>query len=686
MDPIQAERLDYLRLLAGLYPTIPAASTEIINLSARLNLPKGTEHFISDVHGEHEAFLHVLKNGSGSIRRKIDEIFEHELGEDEKRTLATLIYYPRRKLPLALKRIEDPEAWYRQTLSRLIRICRVVSSKYTHSQVHAALPQGFAGVIEELLHEHEASGDRQDYHASIIAAIIATGRAGAFIRALAELIQHLAIARLHILGDVYDRGPGPHVIMDRLLDYHAVDVQWGNHDIVWMGAAAGGEACLANVIRICLRYSNLETLEEGYGISLMPLATFALETYPQPPGEQFTPKPTGREEYTQNELDLMARMQKAIAVMQLKLEGQIIQRRPEFGMHDRLLLDKIDLQGGTVDIGGRTYLLNDTHFPTLDPERPYELSAEESALLERLALSFANCEKLQHHARFLYSKGGMYLVYNGNLLYHGCILMDEDGSFQTISLDDSGGFDRLYHRNHPDSTTCDREGSSAAGSPGLDTQAYMDLFDRLARQAYFGTDPGVKQYGSDVMWYLWCGPRSPLYGKDKMATFERYFVDDPGTHRESKNAYYQYRDEQATAERILKAFGLDPQNAHIINGHVPVRVKKGESPVKAGGKLLVIDGGFSKAYQDKTGIAGYTLISNSYGFLLASHDPFTSVRDAIENESDLRSSTEILERNRARIRVRDTDEGREIAKKIEELKALLEAYREGLIKERVGGE
>lgn len=654
MDLMVEKRLEYLRLLANLYPTIAAASTEIINLSALLSLPKGTEHFISDIHGEYEAFLHVLKNGSGSIKRKMDEIFATDLDAEDIRTLATLIYYPEQKFPLILKTLADREAWYRQTLFRLIQICRVMSSKYTRTQVREALPENFAYVIEELLHEQESIGSRQEYFNSIIDTIISIGRAKAFIVALSQLIQRLAIARLHILGDVFDRGPGAHIIMDRLIDYHAVDVQWGNHDILWMGAAAGSEACIANVIRICLRYSNLETLEEGYGISMLPLATFALDTYHEPPGKQFTPKPTDREEFTQNELDLMARMQKAIAVIQLKLEGQIIHRRPDFNMQDRLLLDKIDLQSGTVNLDGSNYPLNDVHFPTLNPQNPYQLTEQEMNVADRLVLSFANCEKLQRHTRFLYSKGSMYQVFNGNLLYHGCILMNSDGSFQSFNLD----------------------------GKKYETKAYMDLFDRLARQAYFAADPQIKQYGLDTIWYLWCGPKSPLYGKDKMTTFERYFIDDPTTHIERKNSYYDLRDEEETASRILREFGLDPENDHIINGHVPVRVKKGESPVKAGGKLLVIDGGFSKAYQEQTGIAGYTLIFNSYGFLLTSHDPFTSIRDAIENESDLRSQTEILERNNLRIRVKDTDIGRDIQKKIEELESLLEAYRAGLIKEK----
>ena len=643
----------FLELLAQQYPSIQAASIAIINLSANLNLPKGTEHFISDVHGEYEAFSHVLKNGSGSIRRKIDEIFSNALLGHEKRNLATLIYYPEQKLPLILKNIPNKAEWYRITLFRLIKLCRVVASKYTRTAVREALPDDFAFIIEELLHEQESVENKQEYYQSIIDSIIATDRANAFIVAMARLIQRLAIARLHVIGDVYDRGPGAHLIMDKLVDYHAVDVQWGNHDILWMGAAAGSEACLANVIRICLRYANMETLEHGYAVSLLPLASFAMELYGDDPCEQFFPKETA-EEYTENELQIMSKMHKAITIIQLKLEAQIIQRRPHFMMEDRLLLDKIDFKKGTICQEGKEHPLLDTHFPTIDPQNPYALTEKEKLVLERLRLSFTNSERLQRHTRFLYSKGSLYLIYNGNLLYHGCIAMKPNGTFASVRVDG-----KTYR-----------------------AKAFMDRLDQLARQAYFATDPEHKLYGMDAMWYLWGGSRSPLFGKEKMATFERYFIADPATHAEGKNAYYALRDKPETAVKILKEFGLDPQTARIINGHVPVQVKKGESPVKANGRLVVIDGGFSKAYQDKTGIAGYTLIHNSYGFLLASHAPFESMQKAIEEELDILSKTEILEANYHRIRVRDTDEGRQIQAKIHQLEALLGAYREGLIKEQ----
>lgn len=655
--PFSQNETHYLQLLAQQYPSIRAASTEIINLSAMLELPKGTEHFISDVHGEYEAFLHVLRNGSGSIKRRIEEVFQNTLVEREKRNLASLIYYPEQKMPLILQEIGTPAEWYRITLFRLIKLCRVTSSKYTRQQVRQALPDDFTYIIEELLHEQESITNRQEYYSSIIDTIIDTDRADAFIVALARLIQRLSIARLHVIGDVYDRGPGAHIIMDTLLQHHAVDFQWGNHDIVWMGAAAGSEACIANVIRISLRYANMETLENGYAVSMLPLVSLAVDVYGDDPCDLFRPKlatETVTESFTEHEQQLMARMQKAIAIIQLKLEGQIVQRRPQFQMEDRLLLDKVDYEKGTVTIGEQTYPLRDTNFPTIDPANPYELSEQETAVMEKLRLSFTNSERLQNHVRFLFSKGSMYLAYNGNLLYHGCIPMTRRGTLRHFT------FDGVDH------------------SP----KAFMDRLERLARQGYFtSSDPAKKQYGMDTMWYLWSGAQSPLFGKDKMATFERYFIEDKATHKEEMNPYYEFRTEQAVAAQILAEFGLDPKSGHIINGHVPVKVKRGESPLKAGGRLLVIDGGFAKAYQSQTGIAGYTLIFNSYGLLLAAHQPFESTQKAIEEGMDIHSKTEILERNYQRIRVRDTDMGRDIQQRIDELKQLLVAYRTGVIKE-----
>lgn len=649
--------LRYLELLARQYPSIQAASTEIINLSAILHLPKGTEHFLSDIHGEHEPFLHVLRNGSGTVSRRIEEVFQSTLLERERRELATLIYYPEQILTRRLDQLnaEAAEDWFRVTLFRLVQVCRVMSSKYTRSKVRKALPPAFAYILEELLHEQESIENKTEYYQSIVDTIISTGRARAFIAAMAELIQRLAIDHLHIIGDVYDRGPGAHVIMDALLAYHSVDFQWGNHDIVWMGAAAGSEACIANVIRICLRYANLETLEGGYGISLLPLATLAMEVYGDDPCRQFKIKapPTG-EEYTPNELLLMARMHKAISIIQFKLEAAIIQRRPGFQMADRLLLDKIDWDAGAVQVDGQPYPLNDTLFPTVDPADPYALTEEERSVVQRLVYSFQDNERLQAHVRFLYSVGGMYRTYNGNLLYHGCIPMEGDGAFSDFTID----------------------GQSFRG------RALLDRIDRLVRQAYFAADAAQKQYGQDMMWYLWTGAQSPLFGKQKMATFERYFVDDKATHEEKRNPYYDYRDRPETVSRILEEFGMDPERSHIINGHVPVKVRKGENPVKAGGRLLVIDGGFSKAYQGQTGIAGYTLIYNSYGLLLAAHQPFESLEQILDGSRGPYSRTEILETNTQRIRVRDTDLGRTIQRQIDELTALLDAYRSGLVKER----
>ncbi len=651
--PQTDQDLRYLKLMAKQYPSIRSASTEIINLSAILELPKGTEHFVSDIHGEYEAFSHVLRNGSGSIKRRIEEVFEYTMDEEEKKNLATLIYYPEQKLPVILKRISNPEAWYRKTLFQLIKLCRIYSSKYTRSRVRKALPQDFNYIIEELLHEQEGTKNRQEYYSSIIQTIIETGRAGAFITAMAGLIQRLTISKLHVIGDVYDRGPGAHIIMDELMNHHAVDFQWGNHDIVWMGAAAGSEACIANVIRVSLRYSNMETLENGYAISMLPLVSLAVDNYGEDSCDLFRPKDAS-EQFTENEQLMMARMQKAISIIQLKVEGQIIKRRPHYRMDDRLLLDKIDFANGTVEVDGKTYSMKDTHFPTIDPENPYKLSDQEKAVMEKLVLSFKNSERLQKHVRFLYSKGTMYKVINDNLLYHGCIPMTEKGQLRHFTVD----------------------------GQTYGAKEFMDHLERLSRQGYFSkNDPEAKLRGQDTLWYLWSGSQSPLFGKDKMATFERYFIEDSSTHKEQMNPYYDYRTKPETAKKILEEFGVSPEKGHIVNGHVPVEVKKGESPVKADGKLLVIDGGFAKAYQSKTGIAGYTLIFNSYGLLLAAHQSFVSKEKAIEEEIDIHSNTKILEHNTQRIRVKDTDAGRDIKQRIEDLENLLKAYRSGLIKE-----
>lgn len=649
--------LPYLKLLSRQYPSIQAASNAIISLSAQLELPKGTEHFLSDVHGEYEAFQHVIKNGAGSIWLKIKEMFGDSLSKQEQRNLATLIYYPEEKTPLMLQTVADQAEWCRLTLVRLIKLCRLLTSKYRRATVRSFLPEDLAPIIEELLYEGENIENKSVYYRNLIETIISTDSSQTFIITLAELIQHLAISRLHVIGDIYDRGYGAHLIMDSLMEYHQVDIQWGNHDILWMGAAAGSEPCIANVIRICLRYGNMETLENGYGVSLLPLASFALETYEGDPCNCFIPKVMNKEDFTNRELSLMAQMQKAMAIIQFKLEGQIIKRRPHYQMEDRLLLDKINYEQGTVSLNNVEYPMLDKNFPTIDKDDPYALSPAEQVVMDKLKTSFINSKKLQQHVRFLYSKGSIYLVHDGNLLYHGCISMNDDGTFKAFSIN----------------------GQEFSG------KAFMDRVDRLARQAYFTNDnPEKKQYGIDAIWYLWCAPQSPLFGKEKMATFERYFLADKATHKEERNGYYVLQDNVETARKILKEFNLDPETGHVINGHVPVRVKQGEQPVKAEGRLLVIDGGFSRAYQPQTGIAGYTLIANSKALLLASHHPFDSMRKAVLEDAGLELDSEIkmIERYPVRKRVKDTDCGRAIQQQIDALQELLHAYREGLIKEQ----
>ncbi|WP_346356038.1 fructose-1,6-bisphosphatase [Azotosporobacter soli] len=652
------DQLRYLSLLARHYPSIQAASTAIINLSAQLQLPKGTDHFLSDIHGEHESFQHVIRNGAGSTWRKIEELFADTLSKQEQRSLATLIYYPAQKSALMLQTEPCPESWCRNTLVRLIKLCRVLISKYQRSTVLRLLPAEASAIIEELLYEQENLENKSLYYQSHIETIISTGSAQQFIIILAELIQDLAIAKLHVIGDIYDRGAGAHLIVDELMQHRHVDIQWGNHDIVWMGAAAGSQVCIANVIRVCLRYANMETLENAYGINLLPLAAFALDNYKLDPGERFFPKTLAEEDFSNYELKLMAKMHKAISVIQFKLEGQLIRRRPHYQMEHRLLLDKIDYEKGTILLDGVEHPLLDTYFPTVDPKDPYALTEDETILIDKLQLFFTNSKKLQQHTRFLYSKGSIYLVHDGNLLYHACISMNEDGTFRPFIVD----------------------GQEFSG------KAFLDRVDRLARQAFFSTgNDEHKQYGLDAMWYLWSGAQSPLFGKEKMTTFERYFLEDPATHLEERNPYYTFRDKEAAVNRILKEFGLSPTTGHIINGHVPVKVKKGEKPVKASGKLITIDGGFSKAYQRQTGIAGYTLISNSNGLLLAAHQPFESIQKAILEDITIDSKTEIIKSHPVRMRVKHTDDGQAIERRIAELQTLLAAYRDGFIKEHVAG-
>ncbi|MCX4269525.1 MAG: fructose-1,6-bisphosphatase [Lachnospiraceae bacterium] len=645
--------LKYLKLLAKQYPTIAKASTEIINLASILNLPKATEHFLTDIHGEYEQFLHILKNGSGSVRRKIEEEFANTISQRDKRSLATLIYYPEEKMELILKEEENLDDWYKITLYRLIQISKHVTSKYTRSKVKKALPSDFAYIIEELIQEKEEVHDKDAYYNQIILAIIRTGRAKECIIAFCYLIQRLVVDHLHIVGDIFDRGPGAHIIMDTLMNYHSVDIQWGNHDIEWMGAAAGNLACIANVIRISARYGNLDTLEEGYGINLIPLATFAMNVYAEDPCSCFDIH-YNKDIYNIHDLELDRKMHKAISIIQFKLEGQLIQRRPEFGMESRLLLDKIQFETGTIQIDGKEYHLEDSYFPTVDPKDPYRLTEEEVTVVERLKSAFLQCEKLQKHVRFLFSKGSLYLTYNSNLLYHGCIPLGKDGTFRKVKI----------------------KGKEYSGK-GL-----YDVMESWARKGYYREEGPEKEFGKDIMWYIWSNENSPVYGKTKMATFERYFIKDKEVQSEKKNYYYQLIEKEEVVNQIFKEFGLDAEHSHIINGHMPVELKKGETPIKCGGKVLIIDGGLSKAYQSKTGIAGYTLIYNSYGLRLVSHEPFESKEMAIAKESDIHSETMVVERVSRRRSVADTDAGKEIEESIIDLSNLLSAYRDGTIREK----
>ena len=643
----------YLERLSDLYPTIAAASTEIINLQSILNLPKGTENFLTDVHGEYEAFSHVLKNGSGSVRRKIEDVFGNRMSSRDKRSLATLIYYPREKIDIVRQTEANMEDWYKVHLYLLIEVGKRAASKYTRSKVRKALPKDFAYVIEELITEKAEVSDKESYYNEIISTIIRIGRAEEFICAISELIQRLVVDHLHIVGDIYDRGPGPHFIMDELMTYHSVDIQWGNHDVLWMGAAAGQKGCIANVIRICARYGNLDILEDGYGINLLPLAAFAMRAYKDDPCTCFRLKVSGRTDSEEMQMNL--RIHKAISVIQFKVEGQIIRRQPSFHMENRALLHKINYEKGTIVLEGEEYKLLDTNFPTVDPEDPYALNPEEKEIMDRLEKAFVNCEKLRSHMRFLLTKGGLYKVYNDNLLYHGSVPLTSDGELKEVEI---------YGR-------------------GYKGRELYDELETYVRKGFFALDEKEKQDGKDIMWYIWLHPDSPLFGKNKMATFERYFLAEKETHIEEKNAYYRLIEDEQVVDEILKEFGLDPQHAHIVNGHVPVKRKDGENPVKCGGKVLVIDGGFSRAYQKETGIAGYTLIYNSYGMRLVALEPFESTEAAIKKEMDIHSETTIVTTVKDRCLVGDTDTGRDLREQIADLEQLLEAYRNGEITEKI---
>lgn len=645
--------IKYLERLSDLYPTIAEASTEIINLQAILNLPKGTEHFLTDIHGEYEAFAHVLKNGSGAVKRKIDYVFGNTLSKKDKQSLATLIYYPKEKMAEVKKKETNMEDWYKINLYRLIEVSKRASSKYTRSKVRKALPKDFAYVIEELITEKPDLVDKESYYSEIINTIIRIGRAEEFIAAISGLIQRLVIDHLHILGDIFDRGPGPHIIMDKLMTYHSLDIQWGNHDVLWMGAAAGQRGCIANVVRICARYGNLDILEDSYGINVLPLATFALRTYGDDPCTCFALK--GAEKPDKSEMELEQKMHKAISIIQFKVEGQLIKQHREFGLEGRALLHRIDYDKGTITLDGKEYKLLDTNFPTIDPKNPYALSSEEEEVMERLEKAFVGCEKLQQHIRFLLAKGSLYKTYNNNLLYHGCMPLNEDGSLKEVEL--SG---KIYKG-----------------------RSLYDMLDRYIRKGFYDLNEDSRLYGRDMMWYIWLHPNSPLFGKDKMATFERYFLAEEETHVEKKNPYYRLLENEEVIDNIIREFGLDPAKAHIINGHVPVKCKSGESPVKCKGKVLVIDGGFSRAYQKETGIAGYTLIYNSYGLLLVAHKAFDSTEAAIKNESDIHSEYMIVKRTLDRQLVGDTDNGKRIKEQVRDLEKLLAAYRSGEIIEKM---
>ena len=649
---MDATDMRYLELLSRLFPSADKASAEIINLSAILNLPKGTEFFASDIHGEYEAFSHTLRNGSGSIRLKIDDVFGDSLSENEKRSLATLIYYPREKMELVLSQVDDAEAWYAVTLQRLVAVCKRAAQKYTRSRVRKALPKDFAYIIEELMTENRHGVDKQAYYAAIVDAVIRTDRGGALVEALCLLIQRLAIERLHIVGDIYDRGPYPHIIMDALMEHHSLDIQWGNHDIVWMGASLGQRGCIAHVVRNCARYGNLSILEDAYGINVLPLASFALEAYKDDPCVAFGLK--GNPDLPPQELEMNVKIQKAMAIIQFKVEAQLIDENPGFGLEDRKLLDKIDYERGTVMLDGIEYELTDTVFPTVDPADPYRLTPEEEDVMQRLEQAFTGCEKLQRHMRFFLDAGSLYKMCNGNLLFHACVPLNADGSLMETEV-----FGETYKG-----------------------RALYDVMERYVRAAFDDADPELAKRGRDLLWYMWLGEGSPLFAKSKMATFELYLIAEKEARKEVKNPFYSYLDDERVMGGIFEDFGMDPETSRIVCGHVPVKVKDGEDPVKCGGRVLTIDGGFSKAYQPTTGIAGYTLISNSYGFVLAAHEPLESMRAAVVNELDIHSSRKVVELVDKRTLVADTDNGAVLKQQIADLEELLEAYRNGIVAEK----
>ncbi|MBQ5660903.1 MAG: fructose-1,6-bisphosphatase [Lachnospiraceae bacterium] len=639
--------LDYLKLLSKEFPTIKAASSEIINLKAICGLPKGTEYFFSDLHGEYDAFIHLLRSASGVIREKINETFDLLISEEEELALANLIYYPKKGVQQAKKDGRFNEDWQKITIYRLVRICKQCASKYTRSKVRKKMPKEFAYIIDELLHVDYNDDNKKVYYEEIIHSIIDGGIGDEFIIMLCDLVQNLAIDNLHIIGDIYDRGPRPDIIMEELMRSHDVDIQWGNHDISWMGAACGNLACISNVLRIAIRYNCFDLLEDGYGINLRPLSVFAERVYGNDPCEIFMPKSLDENIYDSVDPVLAAKMHKAISIIQFKVEGQIIKRRPEFDMNDRLQITCIDFAKGTVAIGGKEYPMKDMLLPTVDPKDPLKLTKEEEELMRTLQMSFKHSTDLQRHIKFVYSHGGMYKCCNSNVLYHGCIPMKENGEFDELKIN----------------------GIIYSG------KRLLKYIEDIVKMAYFLPDGDpMKEWCMDFVWYLWCGPKSPVFGKDKMATFESYFVADKATHKEHMNPYYKLSQKEEICDKILKEFGLPVTGSHIINGHVPVKLKDGESPIKGNGKLYVIDGGLSKAYQPKTGIAGYTLIFNSHYLALAEHKPFDPNQESTPK-------VEIVERMQKRVMVADTDIGKRLKAQIEDLYELVAAYRGGVLKE-----
>ncbi len=642
----------YLRLLAQTFPTAKKVAAEIINLTAILNLPKNTEVFASDVHGEYAAFSHLLKNGAGSVRLKIDDAFADTLSEEEKKRLATLVYYPQDKLRIELKECEDPASFFKATILNLATLCKQAAGKYTRSRVHKALPEDFAYIIEELITESNRSVDKERYYNAIIDAVVETGQAEALIEAMCTLVKTLAIDHLHIVGDIFDRGPAPHLIMDTLMNYHSIDVQWGNHDVVWMGASVGHWGCIAHVVRNCARYGNLSVLEDAYGINILPLATFALKAYADDPCVAFGLK--GDPDLSESDKELNIKIQKAMAIIQFKVEAQFIAENPSFKLEKRNLLHKIDYDKGIVEIDGVHYELTDKVFPTIDPNDPYKLTDEELKVIKRLEKAFKGSDKLQRHMRFLLDYGNLYMVSNNNLLFHAGIPLNNDGSLMEVDI-----FGKSYKG-----------------------RALYDILEYYVRAGFSDQESELRKKGRDIMWYLWLGDGSPLFAKNKMATFELYLIKDKAARKEIKNPFYSFLENDDVVDTIFKDFGMDPSCSRIVCGHVPVKVKDGEDPVKCNGRVLTIDGGFSKAYQSVTGIAGYTLISNSFGYILSTHDPLESVESAVRYEKDIKASKRVLESVRERTLVSDTDIGKEIQERIDSLYDLLRAYNEGIIKEK----